>query len=80
MLKITVSKKEIRHEYVLELMLFCSESEPLNRRCKHFGKARVYGELLNRIPYKDIKRMGRIYNMPQTAVDDILKLFRSLGC
>lgn len=77
MLKITVSRRKIRHEYLVELMLFCTESEPLNRRCKHFGKMRVYGELLNRIPYKDIKRLGRIYSV---NVDDVLKLFRSLGC
>lgn len=77
MSKITVSRRDIRHEYLVELMLFCTEREPLNRRCKHFGKMRVYGELLNRIPYKDIKRLGRIYGV---NVDDVLKLFRSLGC
>lgn len=80
MLKITVSRREIRHEYLEELMLFCTESEPLNRRCKHFGKMRVYGELLDRVPYRDIKRMCKVYGVPQTDVDDILKLFKSLGC
>ena len=79
MLKIAVSRRKIRHEYLEELMLFCTEGESLNRRCKHFGKMRVYGELLNRIPYKDIKRMCGIYDVPQAEVDDILKLYRSLG-
>jgi hypothetical protein len=80
MQKITVSKVEIRHQYVDELMLFCSKSEPLDRRCKHFGKMKVYGELLNRVPYRDIKRMCKVCGVPQTDVDDILKLFKSLGC